>query len=59
MFIAESVNEQKTEQVRYQCPVCGHQHLLTQLRVISNRSMQSTAFITDLSLNKVLPLVLQ
>ena len=56
MYVSESVNEQKTEQVLYQCPVCGHQHLVTQLRVISNKSMQTSALITDLDLNKTLAL---
>ncbi|WP_143556176.1 hypothetical protein [Solemya velum gill symbiont] len=49
MLIAESIQEHNTEQVRYQCPVCGQRQMVTRLRMITSRSMHQSLMTTGKS----------
>jgi predicted RNA-binding Zn-ribbon protein involved in translation (DUF1610 family) len=47
MTIAESIKEHNTEQVRYQCPLCGQRQLITRLQVITSRTMRQSVMVAD------------
>lgn len=47
MMIAESIRERNTEQVRYQCPVCGQRQLITRLQMITSRTMRQSVMVAD------------